>query len=306
MNFMCQTNVPNTLRLLMKYMSNEDYIDRITLYITPNGIYCSHLLDDSSTVSFHLQSEKFDTYTLANHKAFRVSIYPKRLYAIIKEIQRKDKVTICIYSSQRILAVNYGTVTQKLQIGETKYLTEEEVHKLSSVVNIVSSLESKTAIRNTMTSHDFQNAVKLFTESSPNLIVRGTIEGKSVCILRSEYTSIRINMQASEEKDKVSTKREYKLDDADWWDYIKPLSELSGLAENILFCFDTNLSVIVPISPLGTLILVCRYSPEEEDEESDEEPEEEEEEYRTTPMHTPSQQPPDSPKENEDDGCVLM
>jgi len=303
---MCQTNLPHTLRLLMKYMSNEDYIDRITLYITHSGMYCSHLLDDGSTISFHLQSEKFDTYTISNNRPFRVSIYPSRLYAIIKEIQRKDKITICIYSSQRILAVNYGTVTQKLQIGETKYLTDEEVQDLSKAVNNVTLLESKSAIRNIMTSQDFQNAIKLFTENSPELMIRGTIEGKPVCILRSDRTSIRINMTASEDKDKTSVRREYKLDDTDWWDYIKPLSELSGLTESILFCFDTSVSIIVPISPLGNLILVCRHSSEEESDEESGSEDEEPSGYRVTPILTPTQNPPDSPKENEDDGCVLM
>lgn len=304
MNFTCQTKSPYTWRLLMKYLANEDYIDRITLYITSTGIYCSHLLDDSSTISFHLFSEKFDSYTLAGNKAFRVSIYPSRLYAILKEIQKKDKMVLSIYSPQRILAVSYGTVTQKLQIGETKYLTEEEVKDLINVVDNVSSLQSKTSIRNTMKTQDFQNAIKLF-ESSPDLIVRGTIEGKVVCIFRSEYTSIRVNMTAPEEKDGVSTKKEYKLGNTDWWDYIKPLSDLSSLTSDLLLCFDTSLSIIIPISPLGNLILICKHQQEEEND-SEEEEEEEEDEYRTTPIPTPSQQPPDSPKENEDDGCAIM
>lgn len=303
MNFTCQTKSPYTLRLLMKYMSNEDYIDRITLYITPTGIYCSHLLDDDSTISFHLLSEKFDTYALPNGKSFRVSIYPSRLYSILKEIQRKDKVTLSIYSVQRILAISYGTVTQKLQIGETKYLTEEETSSLSSVVNNVTSLQTKTALRNIMSTSDFQNAVKLF-DSSPELIVRGTIEGKVVCIFRSEYTSIRVNMTSPEEKDRVSTKREYKVSDTDWWDYIKPLSEIASLTKDLLFCFDTNLSIIIPISPLGNLVLVCKHS--EPDKESDSESEEERDSYHTTPIPKDVQTPPDSPKENEDDGCVLM
>jgi len=300
MNFTCQTKSPYALRLLMKYMSNEDYIDRITLYFTQTGIYCSHLLDDGSTISFHLKSEQFDIYTLAGDKPFRVSIYPTRLYAILKEIQRKDKTTISIYSSQRILSVSYGTVSQKLQIGETKYLTSEESLSLTSAVNDVSTIQSKTAIRNTMTTTDFQNAIKLFTNSSPDLLLRGTIEGKVVCILKSNYTSIRIHMSAQEEKDKSSVKREYQLGETDWWDYIKPLQELSTLSKDLLFCFDTDLSIILPIATLGHIILRMKQSTEESDSESDIE---DEPSFAQTPSKS---EPPESPKENEDDGCVIQ